>query len=201
MTPIKQCRRCDQRKPRESFNRDRTRADGLSPYCRACRLAWSREPEHAAQSRETAAAWRAANLDRAKANARASARRWYAEHPEQAKASRARRRQEKRVAVYADNAKRRAAKRGAPRGDRAAYCAYLEKVKTTPAMKCYWCGKRTRPATRHVDHIVPIARGGADDVANLCVACSCCNLKKHAKTPLQFSGQGELAFLPGKELR
>lgn len=38
----------------------------------------------------------------------------------------------------------------------------------------------------HVDHRLPIARGGTDDPANLCCACQRCNLAKHTKTPEEF---------------
>jgi 5-methylcytosine-specific restriction protein A len=32
-----------------------------------------------------------------------------------------------------------------------------------------------------VDHIVPVARGGTNDRANLTLACATCNRKKHIK--------------------
>lgn len=34
----------------------------------------------------------------------------------------------------------------------------------------------------HVDHILPVARGGTDHEGNLCLACELCNLYKWAKT-------------------
>lgn len=34
----------------------------------------------------------------------------------------------------------------------------------------------------HVDHILPVARGGTDHESNLCLACELCNLYKWAKT-------------------
>lgn len=36
---------------------------------------------------------------------------------------------------------------------------------------------------RHVDHIVPLARGGINDVTNLQLLCSSCNIGKAAKAP------------------
>lgn len=34
---MKQCNSCGNKLPRSSFNRDKTRSDGLSPYCRICK--------------------------------------------------------------------------------------------------------------------------------------------------------------------
>lgn len=35
----------------------------------------------------------------------------------------------------------------------------------------------------HVDHIIPLARGGANDLSNLAIACADCNLSKSKKAP------------------
>lgn len=48
---------------------------------------------------------------------------------------------------------------------------------------CSYC-QRSIPKTNrqvHFDHIVPIARGGAHALYNLCVACQTCNLSKGTK--------------------
>jgi hypothetical protein len=46
---------------------------------------------------------------------------------------------------------------------------------------CAYCGRRPPEVALHVDHIVPIARGGTNDDANLTAACSDCNQGKKAK--------------------
>ncbi len=38
----------------------------------------------------------------------------------------------------------------------------------------------------HIDHMVPLSRGGADDWTNYAIACPTCNLRKHAKTLEDF---------------
>ena len=43
---------------------------------------------------------------------------------------------------------------------------------------CQYCGKKPPEAVLHVDHIVPVAEGGSNDVLNLVTACSDCNLGK-----------------------
>ena len=39
----------------------------------------------------------------------------------------------------------------------------------------------------HVDHIMPLAKGGANDKSNLQCLCPACNLKKHAKDPIDWA--------------
>lgn len=36
------------------------------------------------------------------------------------------------------------------------------------------------------DHIIPLWRGGADDVSNMIACCRTCNARKHTKTGLEF---------------
>lgn len=49
--------------------------------------------------------------------------------------------------------------------------------------KCQYCGAHPPNVLLHVDHIVPVAEGGENDIDNLATACVACNLGKHA-TPL-----------------
>lgn len=37
-----------------------------------------------------------------------------------------------------------------------------------------------------IDHVVPLSRGGSNDIANLVPACEGCNRKKGAQTPLEW---------------
>lgn len=59
--------------------------------------------------------------------------------------------------------------------------------------KCVYCAvvltwQPGFPHSFHADHVLPVIRGGSDDVANLVPACLRCNLKKKAGTALQFIG-------------
>lgn len=52
--------------------------------------------------------------------------------------------------------------------------------------KCVTCGK-DMGCNYHVDHIVPLSRGGSNWAVNLQGLCPSCNLKKHNKMPWEFT--------------
>ena len=45
---------------------------------------------------------------------------------------------------------------------------------------CRYCGSRPPGVILHVDHIVPVSKGGTDDLDNLATACQSCNAGKAA---------------------
>ena len=52
-----------------------------------------------------------------------------------------------------------------------------------PKVRCYLCNKLIRLGDRHVDHILPVAKGGLTKPSNLAITCSHCNQSKGAKHP------------------
>lgn len=52
--------------------------------------------------------------------------------------------------------------------------------------KCYWCGTRCAKSF-HIDHYVPLVRGGAHVAENLVIACPACNMSKNARDPYEFA--------------
>lgn len=55
--------------------------------------------------------------------------------------------------------------------DQQGLCAYCE----TPLFGTY-----------HIDHMIPVSRGGTDDWTNLAIACPTCNISKSARTVEEF---------------
>lgn len=51
---------------------------------------------------------------------------------------------------------------------------------------CQYCGHRGNALTLHVDHVIPLRRGGTDDPENLTTACWSCNLEKGTRTGLEY---------------
>jgi 5-methylcytosine-specific restriction endonuclease McrA len=39
----------------------------------------------------------------------------------------------------------------------------------------------------HLDHLIPLVRGGSDNPNNIAFACALCNWRKHARTPEEFA--------------
>lgn len=53
---------------------------------------------------------------------------------------------------------------------------------------CWWCGVSVGEVY-HVDHRVPLSRGGTNYPENLCISCPNCNLSKHNKLPQEWNGR------------
>jgi hypothetical protein len=58
--------------------------------------------------------------------------------------------------------------------------------------RCFYCGATAskdligRPSSWHMDHHIPLDRGGPDEVANIVLACSLCNGMKQNRMPEDF---------------
>jgi 5-methylcytosine-specific restriction endonuclease McrA len=49
---------------------------------------------------------------------------------------------------------------------------------------CFWCN--TKLEKIHIDHIIPLIKGGRNDASNLVASCPSCNCSKGAKLPEEF---------------
>ena len=54
------------------------------------------------------------------------------------------------------------------------------------SQRCVYCATRLDQRTATLDHVVPLARGGAHDPGNLVVACGPCNRLKSDLLPFEF---------------
>jgi 5-methylcytosine-specific restriction endonuclease McrA len=52
--------------------------------------------------------------------------------------------------------------------------------------RCVYCAARLDQHNATLDHVVPLARGGAHDPGNLVVACAPCNRLKGDRLPFEF---------------
>lgn len=92
-----------------------------------------------------------------------------------------------RAIAVKKNGKRRALKKTASVGvDQKATLARIREIKTPDTLPCSWCGTPTTKDKRHVDHVIPLSRGGHHSAENLCCACPRCNCRKRNKLPAEF---------------
>lgn len=54
---------------------------------------------------------------------------------------------------------------------------------------CHYCAAAVKPSSFTVDHIVPVSKGGTDDLSNLVACCRPCNSKKGVKDYDAFARQ------------
>jgi 5-methylcytosine-specific restriction endonuclease McrA len=70
--------------------------------------------------------------------------------------------------------------------------ADIQRQGDSQGWKCWWRAPGCLINCKdnyHVDHLVPLSRGGHNNPSNLVISCPTCNLKKHAKTPDEFAGR------------
>lgn len=62
----------------------------------------------------------------------------------------------------------------------------VERLLVSQKFKCAECGKSVKKE-HHVDHIMPLSKGGSNWPSNLQILCPACNMEKHATDPLVFA--------------
>lgn len=136
-----------------------------------------------ADKKETIAAYqkayRAAHVEERKADR--SAR--YAANKEKERAQQAQYFKNNPDQFRADRAKRRALVRNA---EGTYTAADIKAIYEKQEGNCYWCGKHVGKEY-HVDHFMPLSKGGSNWPDNLVIACPQCNLSKGAKLPDEWS--------------
>ena len=90
--------------------------------------------------------------------------------------------------------RRRARKKGAATSDPKRISEWKKYTKSKGSCVCSWCGKliHFKKGGYHLDHIVPLVRGGDHRVSNLQYLHAKCNLEKGTKLQADRNGQGLL---------
>lgn len=122
--------------------------------------------------------WRESHPNAASENSK----KWRLLHPEASSESSKKWVEENRERKYSLVARRRQKSReGVSSEDIDIASEYRKAIKNDP---CFYCG--TRSGEFHIDHAVPISRGGLEVWNNLVRACANCNLSKHTMTAEEF---------------
>ena len=156
------CGQCGERKPVEAFSVDRARPTGRHSYCKPCRSARRKA------KRKRDPAWAAERMRKA--------HEWREANPEKFRAH-----------MRTTQRSRRAQKLGSSLPQRLT-TKQFEALAAQQGGRCWWCGEWLGERW-HVDHVVPLSKGGAHELGNLRAACVGCNCRKHAQDPLEFAGR------------
>lgn len=214
----KLCPKCEIAKPAttEYFHRHKGRPDGLTSHCKLC-LAKKNHVQYIA-NKESKTKYNRQYYAANKEQLNKQSQDYYAANREQVlrqKRSYNTANQE-RKAIYnrayntanrkrlAENLQRwRAAHREVNRAMSLRYwarkrnaegthtAADIERQYTAQKGKCYYCHKKVGN-TYHVDHVIPLSRGGSNGPENIVIACVACNTSKQDRLPHEWPKGGRL---------
>jgi hypothetical protein len=201
-TPLKKCTKCEREMPAtlEYFGVEKRGKYGLRSHCKQC-CHIERQERYAADPQQSRR-WREANPELSRAYNREWARRARAADPEKFRESCRRYRnadpEKRRAEERARNARnienRRLSKRVGEQKRRVAKDrsvdhhtpADVRNQHATQKGMCWWCDAPVGN-TYHVDHIIPLSKGGDNSARNICISCPTCNTSKGAKLPHEWS--------------
>lgn len=200
--PTKQCSQCHTEYPatREYFYYLKSGKNGLHPWCKRCCVAANKiyheknrkkreeyaqkyRDEHREQRMAYDRAYYAAN----KEHITQRNRKYVVAHKQRTAEYTRLWRAANRDKERAHSAMRRALKRanGGSYSDKD-----IQQLQKNQKNRCYYC--QCKLVEYHVDHIVPLSRGGSNDPSNLVLACPTCNISKRDKLPHEWSKGGRL---------
>lgn len=128
----------------------------------------ARVTKYRQENPEVGQAWLEANRLRV----RECIKRWNKANPEAARISRGARRA-RRVAAKCEPIK----------------SGYHQRLLVQQNFLCPYCRVDLRNVIQNEDHVIPLALGGEHSERNLQITCKPCNLRKHAKHPLDFAAE------------
>jgi 5-methylcytosine-specific restriction endonuclease McrA len=187
-----------------NFRSDSTRSDGLSYKCKPCakkgdkayrvKRDKNKQAEHARAWREAnpdyQKAWREKNVSRHldynkawRANNPNYNKDWIAARPGYCAAIQrklwAKKPYEERLIIQ--RAKRASRRHRIARTGKNYNFADVKAALSAQKNTCWWCSKRI--TKYHIDHRIPLARGGGNGPDNIVISCPKCNLSRGAKLP------------------
>ena len=168
---MKYCFKCKQVKSLDSYYMDRSRHDGKQPVCKDCHKKTPYDPEKRKIVKDR---YRINNPNKCKEHARNSRKK----HPETHKKW-VEQNKEKVKAYKASNRAKRKGAQGKFTGEQ------IDKLYVLQKGKCACC-KIDLSKKFHRDHIYPLSLGGSNNIDNIQLLCSGCNLQKGNKEPITY---------------
>lgn len=207
----KRCSKCGIEYPltSEYFHKDSSSKTGLHSNCKECVRAYSREyvATHGEEHRQYQRDYNKKNPEKIKANnaKKAPTRREYnskrrAADPEKARLhdriryansreqsiARSLRYQKRHPEIRQFHERKRRARKANAEGFFTK--SDVDLLYKSQKAKCWHCGKSIVNGY-HIDHLIPLARGGTNWPNNLVLSCPTCNLSKGAKLTQEWNGK------------
>lgn len=68
---------------------------------------------------------------------------------------------------------------------------FIKLIRSSTRVACYYCQRMIHGKDAHIDHIVPLSKGGGHTGGNICASCRVCNQRKHAKLLTEWQRDGQ----------
>jgi 5-methylcytosine-specific restriction endonuclease McrA len=207
-TLLKRCCHCKVFLPISDFQKNSTTRDGFQFRCRNCQNAATRAyyATHKEETHQRVKTYRAKNPDKVYEwgrQYRESHREWYRTYqrlwrrkwrsdPKNAELDRERSRKfrpgyyKTHVAQYSHYSRMRRAQKLSAGGSYSV--SDIRKMYANQKGKCYWCSKKLN-GQYHIDHVIPLSRGGSNDISNIVISCPPCNFEKNDRLPSEWIGR------------
>jgi hypothetical protein len=175
----KVCSKCRKEKPFSEFNSSKTGTYGLNGYCRICdslnkKKYYQQNKEHCDQKTKE---WSKKNPERRAVIQRRHKDKYKEHYSEYCKEWVANNRDKCRLKKH-----RYYAKLKRQLGDISPNI--IDRLFEKQKGLCNYCNRELQDY--HLEHKIPISRGGLHDDKNLCLSCPACNLRKKDKTAEEF---------------
>lgn len=176
---IQTCRTCKEDKPLSEYHRDKSQPSGHRIHCKAC--CKIRRAEYYATHRDH-------ELETMRAYHKNNHEERLAYITEYRKSHRDYFKQYRKTHLLERNTwvRNRRAKQKDARGEHSK--EDIIKLGESQGWRCWWCQEPCAERF-HVDHRVPTAKGGTNDIGNLVIACPFCNQSKGAKLPDEWANR------------
>jgi 5-methylcytosine-specific restriction endonuclease McrA len=210
---MKFCKKCSTEKPSSEFSKATREKDGLQPKCKSCDADYRRvnsakikeyiaiyRSENALKIGEVVREYQAVHKDRLsekrdeyyivnKPSILEKMRAYHSENKDRI-ADQHKQYRSANKALIANHARRRRAKVKGAEGSHTA--DDVLKILESQRRRCATCNKKlsdSGKAKYHIDHVMPLSKGGTNWPSNLQMLCPSCNLKKNDKDPLDWANQ------------
>lgn len=184
------CIKCKTERLLSEFHRHSGRKDGHTSKCKPCANSDAKNWYENNKERHYAnfVAWRNAHPERFREIQRASDKKlyskrslWAKNNPEKRKQVVAKWMRLNMVYCRVNSSNYRARKR---KSDGEHTPAQIQSMLSNQKHKCACC--KHKLVKFQIDHVVPLARGGSNDISNIQLLCPRCNRSKGAKHPIDF---------------